>query len=138
MFLADTNLLSEPRQKFPDARVIEWLLAHEEELFISAVSLAEIQSGISILADGKKKIALQPWFDVLREKHHGAILDFNEAVALRWGILDADLSRRGKKMPLEDSYIAPTALVYDLAIATRNETDFAEAGVRIVNPWKEE
>ena len=39
-------------------------------------------------------------------------------------------------MPLEDSYIAATALVYDLAVATRNETDFAEAGVRVVNPWK--
>ena len=86
MFLADTNLLSEPRQKFPDSRVVEWLAAHEEELFISAISLAEIQSGISILADGKKKAALQQWFDILREKHRGVILDFNEAVALRWGI----------------------------------------------------
>ena len=137
MFLADTNLLSELRQKFPDARVVEWLAAHEEELFISAISLAEIQSGISLLAGGKKKAALQQWFDILREKHHGAILDFNEAVALRWGNLEADLLRRGKKMPLEDSYIAATALVYDLAVATRNEPDFAEAGVRIVNPWKE-
>ncbi|MEO6184077.1 MAG: type II toxin-antitoxin system VapC family toxin, partial [Verrucomicrobiota bacterium] len=125
------------RQKFPDGRVVDWLAAHEEDLFISAISLAEIQFGISILADGKKKTPLQQWFDILREKHHGAILDFNEAVALRWGILNADLLRRGKKMPLEDSYIAATALVHDLTIATRNEPDFAEAGVRIVNPWKE-
>jgi len=65
-------------------------------------------------------------------------LDFDEAVALRWGILNADLLRRGRKMPLEDSYIAAPALVYDLTIATRNESDFAEAGIRIVNPWKEQ
>jgi len=59
MFLADTNLLSEPRQKSPSGRVVDWLAAHEEDIFISAISLAEIQFGISILAGGKKKTALQ-------------------------------------------------------------------------------
>ncbi len=136
MFLADTNLLSEPRQKNPDAGVLKWLSDQEEELFISAISLAEIQSGISRLADGRKKSALQEWFDALRENHRGSILDFNEAVALRWGELDAELERKGRKMPIEDSYLAATALQYDLTVATRNERDFSEAPVKIVNPWK--
>ena len=137
MFLADTNLLSEPRQKNPDVRVLKWLSDHEEELLISAISLAEIQSGISLLADGRKKSALREWYDVLRENHRGSILDFNEAVALRWGDLDAELERKGKKMPMEDSYLAATALHYDLTVATRNERDFREATVKVLNPWKE-
>jgi predicted nucleic acid-binding protein len=51
MYLADTNLISEARQKRPDPRVLRWLTAHESELFISAVTIAELQSGISLLND---------------------------------------------------------------------------------------
>ena len=38
-------------------------------------------------------------------------------------------------MPIIDSLIAATALVHDLAIVTRNTTDFEKAGVEIVDPF---
>jgi predicted nucleic acid-binding protein len=136
MFLADTNLLSEPRQKTPNASVLEWLKIHEAELFISAISIAEIQFGIAQLPDGAKRRALQNWFETLREQFRDSILDFDEAVAIRWGNLNAELERKGRIIPLEDSYLAATALEHNLCIATRNEKDFNGIGVQSVNPWK--
>lgn len=135
MFLADTNLLSEPRQARPDPRVLAWLSANEEELFISAITIAEIQSGISLLDDGRKKRALQQWLDDLRTNFRAVLLAFDDSVAIRWGQMNADLTRQGRRIPISDSFLAATALHYDLTIATRNEKDFLAAGVKTANPW---
>ncbi len=66
--------------------------------------------------------------------HKIIVFDVEEAVA--WGALVATLRRKRLPMSVIDSLIAATALVHDLTIVTRNETDFRHAGVRILNPWK--
>jgi toxin FitB len=135
MYLADTNLISEPRQKRPDPRALRWLTAHESELFISAVTIAELQSGISLLNAGRRRQALQGWFDTLRSRYRGAILPFDELVAVRWGQMNAKLTRKGRRLPARDSFLAATAVHHNLIIATRNEKDFAETEVKTINPW---
>ena len=136
MFLADTNIFSEMTKPRPDSGVADWLHARQSELLISAVTIAELQSGISQLADGRKKRQLQRWLDDLRRDYHDVILSFDEAVAVEWGRLDADLKHKGRKLPTHDSFLAATALCHDLAVATRNEKDFVVAGVKTVNPWQ--
>ena len=135
MFLADTNLISEARQRRPQTQVLDWLTEHEADLFISAVTVAELQSGISLLEDGRKKQALQEWFDTLRNLYRGAILAFDEPVAITWGKMNANLTRKGRRLPASDSFLAATALHHHLTIATRNEKDFVGAGVKTVNSW---
>ncbi len=135
MFLADTNVVSEPRQARPDARVLDWLAAHEPEIFLSAITIAELQSGIALLEPGRKKAALQAWFDTLLHLSQGAVLAFDGPVAVRWGVMNAELIRRGKRLPISDSFLAATALHHNLTVATRNEKDFRAAGVKTVNPW---
>jgi predicted nucleic acid-binding protein len=135
MFLADTNLLFEPRQARPDPHVLAWLSAHESELFISAITIAEIQSGISLLDDGRKKRALQQWLDDLRLNFRAAVLAFDDSVAIRWGQMNAELIRQGRRIPIGDSLLAATALHHHLTVATRNEKDFIAAGVKTINPW---
>ena len=135
MFLADTNIFSEMTKPRPEQRVMDWLHAQQSELLISAVTIAELQSGISQLAEGRKKRWLQQWLDQLRQDYRAAILSFDEAVAVAWGRLDAELKRKGRKLPARDSFLAATALHHDLTIATRNEKDFAAAKVNTVNPW---
>ena len=61
MFLADTDLISEPRQKTPNPRVMEWLREHDEELFLSAIAVAEIKKGIELYPDSRKKGELTAW-----------------------------------------------------------------------------
>jgi predicted nucleic acid-binding protein len=132
-YLVDANVLSEPMRPDPEPVVVEWLRRHESAIAVDPVILGEVQFGILLLPRGKKRSALQRWFDsgVRRVQ----CLPWEAETGLRWGALLATLRARGRKMPIKDSLIAATALVHDLIVVTRNESDFQHAGVRVLNPF---
>lgn len=132
-YLVDANVLSEPTKPAPDPRVIEWLRANEQEIAVDPVILGELRFGILILPRGRKRAGLERWFDAGVGRLH--CLPWDADTGLRWAELLARLRRTGKAMPVKDSLIAATAAVHSLAIATRNRTDFANAGVSIVDPF---
>ena len=136
MFLADTDLISEPRQKKPNPRVLAWLRAHDHELFLSAITVGEIKKGIELYPDSRKKKDLSLWLGQLLEDFSGCVLPFTEAESLTWGILYAKAQKAGRKPPGLDSLNAAIALHHGLTLVTRNEADYAIAGVKIINPWK--
>ncbi len=117
----------------PDPRVIAWLRANERNIAVDPIIIGELRFGILILPKGKKRTALERWFDegIMRLK----CLPWDADTSLRWAELLAYLRTRGKAMPIKDSLIAATAIVHGLALATRNGADFKHAGVRIVNPF---
>ncbi|HSP67402.1 MAG TPA: PIN domain-containing protein [Bryobacteraceae bacterium] len=132
-YLVDANVLSEPTKPAPDVRVIEWLRANEREIAVDPFILGELRFGILILPRGRKRAALERWFD-------GGVgclqcLPWDADTGLEWAELLARLRRTGKAMPVKDSLIAATAAVHNLAIATRNRADFANAGVSVVDPF---
>ncbi len=137
-FLLDTCALSEPTQKSPHPGVVEFMRElRQVDAFVSAVALAEIWKGIELLPHSKRRTGLVEWFEKdLRVRFEGRILPFDAIVVQPWGKMVAALITRGKSMPLVDSLIAATALVHDLTVVTRNEADFAQAGVKVLNPWK--
>lgn len=137
MFLADTDLISEPRQKTPNPRVMEWLREHDEELFLSVIAVAEIKKGIELYPDSRKKGELTSWLNGLLDDFHGCILPLSEAEALTWGKLYAKAQKAGRKPPSMDSLNAAIALHHGLTLATRNEADYAGTGVKTINPWRE-
>ena len=132
-FLVDGNVLSEPTKPAPDPRVIEWLRAHERDLAVDPIILGELRFGILLLPKGKKRVALERWFDLGVQRLH--CLPWERATGLRWAELLAHLRARGATMPIKDSLIAATALTHGLIVATRNALDFAKAGLRIVDPF---
>lgn len=132
-YLVDANVLSEPTKPTPEARVVEWLRAHEAEIAVDPVILGELRFGILILPKGRKRTALERWFDAGAGRLH--CLPWDPDTGLRWAELLAHLRRTGKTMPIKDSLIAATALVHGLAVATRNRADFVSAGVRVVDPF---
>jgi len=132
-YLVDANVLSEPTKPVPDPRVIEWLRAHEPEIAVDPVILGELRFGILILHRGRKRAVLERWFDAGVGRLH--CLPWDAETGLKWAELLAQLRTSGKAMPVKDSFIAATAAVHNLAIATRNRADFANAGVRIVDPF---
>src|ERR1019366_7399530 len=89
MFLADTDLISEPRQKKPNPQVLQWLRTHDHELFLSAITIVEIKKGIELYPASRKKIELSAWLDGLLEDFEGCVFLFTEAEALAWGNLFA-------------------------------------------------
>ena len=132
-YLVDANVLSEPTKPKPDARVVVWLRAHESDIAIDPVILGELRFGILILPKGRKRASLERWFDAGIGRLH--CLPWDADTGLKWAELLARLRTTGKAMPVKDSLIAATALVHGLAVATRNRADFANAGVRIVDPF---
>jgi toxin FitB len=136
MFLADTDLISEPRQKKPNPQVLDWLREHDHELVLSAITVGEIKKGIELYPDSRKKIELSAWLEGLLEDFAGCVLSFTEAEALAWGKLYATTQKAGRKPPGFDSLNAAIALHHQLTLVTRNETDYTGTGVKIVNPWK--
>lgn len=132
-YLVDANVLSEPTKPSPDPRVIEWLHVNEADIAVDPVILGELRFGILILAKGRKRTALERWFNAGVVRLH--CLPWDADTGLKWAELLARLRTTGKAMPIKDSLIAATAAIHGLAVATRNRADFANAGVRIVDPF---
>jgi predicted nucleic acid-binding protein len=132
-YLVDANVLSEPTKPSPDPRVVDWLRAHEPDMAVNPVILGELRFGILILPTGKKRTALERWFDAGAGRLH--CLPWDADTGLIWAELLARLRKTGKTMPIKDSLIAATAMVHSLAVATRNGIDFAKAGVHVVDPF---
>lgn len=132
-YLVDANVLSEPTKPAPEPRVIEWLRTHERDIAVDPLILGELRFGILLLPKGKKRSALERWFDAGAQRLH--CVSWEAATGLRWAELLARLRVTGKAMPIKDSLIAATALTHDLTIATHNRSDFDNAGVRIVDPF---
>ena len=137
-YLLDTCVFSETRRKKPNKGVVDWLAATDEErLFISVVTLMEIQKGIVKLDNGPRRQLFQTWLDEdLSSRFMGRILGLNQDVALEWGVLLGTHEKRGEKLPLIDSLIASTAIQYNLTLVTRNTSDFGRMPARILNPWQ--
>ena len=105
-------------------------------MFLSVLTLGELQKGITKLSESHRKHSLQSWVDNdLRQRFKGRILVIDENVADVWGKIQGEAERRGKKMPVMDSLIAATAIAHGLAVVTRNTPDIQMSGVSIVNPW---
>ena len=87
MYLADTDLVSEPRQKRPNPKVLQWLRDHDHELFLSAITIGEIKKGVVLYPDGRKKEELTVWLRGLLEDFDESVVPFTLAEALVWEAL---------------------------------------------------
>ncbi len=133
IYLVDANVLSEATKPEPAPRVVAWLHAHERELAVDPMILGEIRFGLLLLPGGKRRRALEHWFESgVRQIR---CLAWEASTGLRWARLLADLRKTGRSMPIKDSLIAATALEHDLMVASRNRRDFEAAGVRVVDPF---
>ena len=133
-YLVDANVLSEPTKPFPEQRVIEWLRLHEKNIAIDPIVVGELRFGILLLPKGKKRRALEQWFDSGVRRLH--CLPWDADTGLKWAELLARLRASGKAMPIKDSLIAATALLHGLKVVTRNRSDYETAGVSIVDPYQ--
>jgi predicted nucleic acid-binding protein len=80
---------------------------------------------------------LQSWLTRLIEAMHGRIHGFNVSVAHVWAEQEHSLEKAGRRMPVEDSYIAATARRHGFTIVTGNDKDFRRTGLKVFNPFKE-
>ena len=137
-WLVDTNVVSEIR-KGPraDRRVMAWAdRVPRVALYLSRLTVAEIRFGIGRVSDPGFRAELDAWLrDGLLPWFADRVLEVDEAVLIRWRDLTFEGKRDNYTYAQPDALLAATALVHDLGVATRNEDDFARAGVRLLNPW---
>jgi predicted nucleic acid-binding protein len=102
------------------------------------ITIGEVRKGIDLLPEhDPRRAALQVWLDRdLRLRFAGRLLAFDDAVAERWGQIEALAWKRRVTLPTIDAQLAATALHHSLTFATRNTADVAAAGVPLFNPWK--
>jgi predicted nucleic acid-binding protein len=137
-YLLDTSLLSELVKRTPNPAVVAWVDAHDEDtLFISVITLGELQKGVSKLPASERKEELGSWLaQDLVQRFGRRILPIDSTVALAWGVLQGEAEQRGSKLPVVDSLIAATASVHNLTVVTRNVRDLQRCGVPVVDPWR--
>ena len=132
MYLLDTNVVSELRRPRPNRAVLDWIAdVPAELLFVSAVTVGEIQAGIEITReqDPAKAEELEGWLDKVQASY--AILPMDATTFREW----ARLMHRKSDTITEDAMIAATAIVHRLTVVTRNVRDFARLGVELQNPF---
>lgn len=133
MFLLDTVVLSELRKRDRDPGLVRCVGGQRSsDLFLSAVSIGEIECGIACQRDRDAACAdtLASWLDRLLHLYADRILAVDLDISRRWGRLSARLGHDGA-----DILIAATALEHGLAVATRNVRHFEPTGVATINPF---
>jgi len=139
-WLLDTNVISELRRPRPKARVVAFVAAQPlEQLFVSAVTFAEIRFGIEMVSDPIRRAELNDWLDNrVRPMFDRRVLSISEDVMFRWRVLVEDGRKTGHTFSQPDLIIAATALHHGLTVVTRDTADYARARVPLLNPWVDE
>lgn len=135
-YLLDTCVISELVKVTPNRSVTDWL--HDtptERLYISVITVGEIRKGLTKLPDSKKKDLLTNWLNRLLEDYQKRILTIDLTVAENWGVIQGKAEKKGLVMPTIDGLIAAIAYTHNLALVTRNVSDFEASGIPIKNPW---
>lgn len=133
MFLLDTVVLSELRKRQRDPGVVTWIRQQRTaDLFLSVISIGEIERGIALQAgrDAAFAAALGRWLDTVLALYADRIIGFDLPAARRWGALSAAIGNDAA-----DLMIAATALEHGLTVVTRNVGHFAATGVAVFDPF---
>ena len=139
MIVLDTNVLSELMRSQPDTLVLRWIGAYKAtDLFITALTKAEILYGLELLPKGKRRAALKKaaisMFDLDFARR---ILPFDKDAAQKFAMVAANRKKIGRPISQIDAQIAAIALSHNATLATRNVSDFEECGIDIINPWEQ-
>ena len=136
-YLLDTCLISELVKPSPNQGVLDWLNGQlEERIFLSVVTIGEIQAGISKLAESRRKIDLMTWLEnQMLPRFERRVLPVSPDIAMLWGKKHGEAAARGTTLPLADSFIAATAMTHGMTVVTRNTADLERCGALTLNPW---
>lgn len=137
MIVLDTNVVSELMRPTPADAVVSWVDAQPAaEVFLTAVTVAELLYGIGRLAEGARKAALAEGVEaMLYEDFDNRVLAFDGAAAAHYADIVVRREGAGRPISMADALIAASCRSHNAVLATRNVSDFAETGLTIANPW---
>jgi predicted nucleic acid-binding protein len=136
-YLLDTCVVSEFMKKRANPRVIEWLASEDEgSMFLSEIVVGELENGLSKLPDGARRTKLRAFVNTeIIDRFRERTIAVDAKAWSRWGEVCGKSEAEGRPVPVLDALLASVAWVHGLVLVTRNESDFAGMGIRLVNPW---
>lgn len=137
MFLIDTNVISELMRATPAPSVLNWFSIQDPStLYLSAVTEAELRTGITILPAGQRREGLKAALDAtIAEDFDGRVLPFDTDAAKAYAEIAAARRASGRPIADADCQIAAIARAAGAVVTTRNTRDFEGCGVDVINPW---
>ncbi|WP_370677770.1 PIN domain-containing protein [Pleomorphomonas sp. PLEO] len=140
MYLVDTNVLSDLSVPIPRPALVEWLDRHSSELYLSAITAAEVAAGIAKLrrlGSTSKASGLSAWWNGVEHLYGSRILPFGLREARKAGEF-MDMARAAGQAPgFPDTAIAATAAANNLIVLTRNTKHFLVFPVKLIDPFLE-
>ena len=139
MILLDTNVISELMRAEPAQAVLDWFAKHDAaDLFISAVTEAELRTGVAILPEGQRRDRLQLAINgMIDQDFQGRVLPFDSLAAKAYAEIAAQRRASGRPIAEADCQIAAIARATNAPVATRNLKDFDGCVLRLINPWND-
>ena len=138
-YLLDTNIVSELVRPRPAETLLSWMAGQlDEDLCISALTVAEIRRGILEKPAGRKRRELEEWFAGASGPlalFAGRVLPFDETAALVWARLMAEGRAAGRPRSALDMIVAAIGEANSCQVVTANERDFV--GIAIINPIRD-
>jgi predicted nucleic acid-binding protein len=140
MILLDTNVVSELMRADPAQPVLEWFAKHDAtDLYISAVTEAELRTGVAILPDGQRRDRLQAAINAMIEQDfQSRVLPFDSLAAKAYAEIAAQRRAAGRPIAEADCQIAAIGRATNVPVVTRNVKDFDGCGIRLINPWNDQ
>ena len=139
MIVLDTNVISELTRQAPAADVISWLDSmRAAEVATTAITAAELLYGVAKMPAGHRKTELATAVNgLLSDDFEGRVLPFDEPAVQRYADIVTRRERLGRPISTADAQIAAICRTIEATLATRNTNDFEEAGIELINPWKQ-
>lgn len=135
MIIVDTNVWSETMRPEPDTAVVTWVRRHHPELFLTSITVHEMQFGVLQLPASRRKDHFDKAVAQLLERLASRIVSYDTAAATAHAELRAAAKRSGRALGYEDGQILGIAASRGATIATRNVRDFVGHGVPVIDPW---
>ncbi|MGI8461390.1 MAG: type II toxin-antitoxin system VapC family toxin [Solirubrobacterales bacterium] len=138
MIVLDTNVTSELMSSSPSPAVTSWVRARSaSELYTTSITLAEIRYGIERLPGGRRRDLLRSSAEEVFSAFADHVLAFDATAAVEYAGIVSSRERSGAPIDGFDAQIAAICRAYGAVLATRNAKDFRDAGVELVDPWRE-
>jgi predicted nucleic acid-binding protein len=137
-YLLDTCTISEMVSVKPNAKVLKWFEDQSEKtLYLSIITVGEIEKGIYQLIQSKKRLRLETWlYDELVPSFQGRLIGIDRKLMTTWAKMFAELKTKGMVRQSFDSLIEATALHHQLILVTRNVKNFQNSQATILNLWE--
>jgi predicted nucleic acid-binding protein len=140
MILLDTNVISEQFRAVPDKTVTEWLNSQPlETLYLASMTVAELRAGVALMPVGKRRTVLNESIEhQVLPAFVGRVLPFDMACTRAYATVLAAARKAGSGIEAADAIIAAIALDSGFTLATRDDSPFLAAGVKVITPWEKQ